>query len=249
MAAEFKSIADDFFVNMNLQTTLALPDSRETILHFCEAVQKEFRAMTGFYQRESGEFVLEGDHEGGSYPWLELQTHRISAGFFNPPHVEDAYHLHRWLLNRFVYFLGISPLDVECLDVLFGFNLDFHGNRDAVLADALLGDSPLAALTFDAAARALEFEPALVIALDEACCLQARLSLETRSSSYQVRTGQYTNDPISVYFTIRQYPTPGSVLELEESYRQQRELCEDLACRTVIPNVINPIAAAIAAAR
>lgn len=249
MTPEFNAIADDFFVNMNLQTTLALPTSRETILHFCEAVQKEFPEMTGFYQRDSGEYVLEGDHEGGVYPWLELQTHRLSAGYFNPPSVADAHHLHSWLLNRCVYFLGISPLDVECLDVLFGFNLDFRGNRDAIVADGLLGDSPLAALAADPDVRVLECEPAMVVTLDEACCLQARLSLETRSSSYQVRTGQYADDPISVYFTIRKYAEPGKVLDLEESYLQQKEICEDMTCRTVIPNVIHPIADAISAAR
>lgn len=246
MDLDFSGAADDYFLNLNVQTTLALPTSRETVLHFCEAAQREFPQMTSFYQRETGEFVLEGDHEAGNYPWLELQTHRLSAGFFNPNSLEQAYHVHRWLLNRCPYFLGISPLDVECLDVLVGFNLDFQGNRDAIVADALLGGSPLAALLGDSDQRPLECEPNLVIALDAACTLQCRLSVETRSNSFQVRTGQYDPEPISVYFTIRKYPTPGQVMDTEKSFEQQRELCEDLARRIVLPNVIQPIAAAIA---
>jgi hypothetical protein len=249
MEPEFSSVADDFFVNVNLQTTLALPTGRETILHFCEAVQREFAAMTSFYQRDSGEFVLEGDHEAGSYPWLELESHRLSSGYFAPPELRNAYHLHRWLLNRCVYFLGISPLDVDSLDVLFAFNLDYKGNRDEILAEALLANSPLWAFLGDAGGQPLECEPAVVVALDEACGLQARLSLETRSSSYQVRTGQYTDDPISVYLTVRRYPTPGEPFDIEASFGTQSEICEDLTCRTVIPNVVQPIAAAIAAAQ
>ena len=244
---EYGTVADDFFVNMNLQTTLELPDNRETVLHFFEAVQKEFRAMTSFFQRDSGEFVLEGDHEGGSYPWMELQVRRISSGFFNPPDMDEACRMHLWLLDRLIYFLGVSPLDVECLDVLLGFNLDFQGNRDAVVADALLTGSPLGALLSEISPRALECEPTVVLSLDTPCCLQARLSLETRSSSYQVRTGQYADEPVSIYFTIRKYPSPGEVLDLQASFAEQREICEDLACRSIIPNVIQPIAEAIAA--
>jgi hypothetical protein len=245
---DFSRAADDFFVNLNLQTTLALSNSRETILHFFEAVQKEFGEMTSFLQRDTGEFVLEGNRDGGSYRWLELQSHRLSAGFFNPPDLAEAYRLHTWLLDRSVYYLGISGMDVESLDVMFGFNLDFQGNRDAIVAQALWTGSSLAALTGEGNAKIVECEPTLVIALDEDCYMQARLSLETRSNSYQVRTGQFDDEPISVYFTVRRYPQPGMIIRLKESFARQSEICEDLSGRVVIPQVIQPIAAAIASA-
>jgi len=247
MGADFNNLADDFFVNMNLQTTLALSSARETVLHFCEAVQKEFPLMTSFYQRESGEFVLEGDRDDGSYQWMEIQTHRFSAGYFNPPDVADAYKLHKWLLDRSLYYLGVSGLDVECLDVLFGFNLDFQGNRDAIVAQALLGGTPLAVLALEGPGRTVECEPTFVVALDEECYLQARLAMETRSSSYQIRTGHYDDEPISVYLTVRQYPAPGQVINIKESFARQCEIGEDLAARIVVPQVIQPIAAAISA--
>ena len=244
---DYGTLADDFFVNLELQTALALPDSRETLLHFCEAVQREFKEMTSFYQRESGEFVLEGDRESGSYQWLELQSHRVSAGFFNPPQLQSAYHLHDWLLDRCVYFLGIGGIDVEALDVLFGFNLDFNGNRDALVAGALLAGSSLAGMLGEHPVRAIECQPSIVLTLSEDCYTQARLSLETRSSSYQVRTGNYDEEPISVYFTLRRYPTPGQVLDIRKSFAQQCAAGEDLLARVVIPQVIQPIADAISA--
>ncbi|HUS92295.1 MAG TPA: hypothetical protein VM695_10620 [Phycisphaerae bacterium] len=249
MDADFSNLADDFFVNLSLQTTLPLPRSRETVLSYFEAVQKRFPTMASFYQREGGEYVLEGDREAGSYRWLELQTHQLSAGHFNPPDVAEAYELHEWLLDRCVYFLGISGLDVEALDVMFGFNMDFRGNRDAIVADALLGGSPLMAMLGEPSVRALECEPNFVVSLDEDCYVQARLSVETRSSSYQVRTGQYDDEPISVYFTVRRYPSPGGVMNLAEAFAAQAEACEDLVSRIVVPHVIQPIAAAIASSR
>jgi hypothetical protein len=246
MSFDFSSVADDFFVNLNVQTTLALPNARETVLHFCEAVQKEFSQMTCFYQRETGEHVLEGDRDSGSYQWMELQGNRLSAGYFNPPNIAEAYRLHKWLLDRSVYYLGVSGLDVEALDVLLGFNLDYQGNRDAIVAQALLGNSPLASLTMEGPGKAIEFEPSLVVALDEDCCLQARLSVETRSSSYQVRTGQYDDEPISVYFAVRRYPIPGKVVNVQESFARQCELCEEITRRVIVPQVVEPISAAIA---
>jgi hypothetical protein len=249
MDVDFSNVADDFFVNLSLQTTLPLPRSRETVLHFCEAVQKQFADMTSFYQREGGEYVLEGDREEGCYRWMELQPHQLAAGYFNPPSLADAYSLHQWLLERCVYFLGVSGLDVEALDVLFGFNMDYRGNRDAVVAEALLAGSPMGMLAGDPRMRPTEFEPNVVVALDEQCYLQARLSLETRSSSYQIRTGQYEDEPISVYFTVRRYPVPGETIDPAASFSQQSDVCEDLVSRIIVPNVIQPIVTVIASSQ
>ena len=245
----YSSVADDFFVNIDLQTTLALPDSRETILQFCEAVQKEFREMTSFYERDPQHYVLEGDRDSGTYQWMELQSHQLSAGFFSPPDLESAYHLHDWILDRVVYFLGIGGLDVEALDVLFGFNLDYCGNRDAIVAEALLEGSSLGAMFTDHPVRVVEFQPSLVVALNEDCYMQGRLALETHCDSHQVRTGNYSDDPISVYLTVRRYPSPGSVLDIRESFARQCEIGEDLTERIVIPQVAQPIASAIASRR
>jgi hypothetical protein len=247
MSEEFSNAADDFFVNLNLQTVLDLPGSRETVLSFLEVLQKEFPDLSSFYHRESGEFVLEGDHERGFYPWVEIQPNRLSSGSFNPPSLERAYHLHRRILERSKYYLGMGGLDLECLDVLYGFNLNFTGNRDAVVAQALLSGSPLGALMSEPGSRPLECQPDVVIAMDESCCLQARVSIETRSNSYQVRTGQYDEEPITVYLTLRRYPGEGKAIDVAASFTEQCSHCEDLARRIVVPHVIQPIAAAIAA--
>lgn len=249
MGHEFDAFSDDFFANMSLQTALPLPESRETILQFCEAVQKEFADMTTFYQRESGEFVLEGDRDSGSYRWMELESRRLSSGYFNPPDIEPAVHQHRWMLDRATYYLGVSYLDVDCLDVIFGFNLDYVGNRDAIVAEALLGGSPLGAFSDEAQLVPLGVEPSFILALDRDCYTQARVSLETRNSSYQVRTGNYEDEPISVYFTVRGYPRPGEKFDTKQAFDAQSRQAVDLTQRIVLPRVIRPIAAAIASRR
>ena len=247
--SSYGSLADDFFLNIGLHTALELPSARETVLQFCEAVQKEFPQMTSFYQGEGKEFILEGDRQSGSYRWMEVHPQRLLAGYFNPPAVEDAYALHRWLLRRSVFFLGVSALDVDSLDVTYGFNMDYRGNRDKVVAEALLGGSALGAFALDEDGCNIGCEPAVIIALDEECSLQARLSVETRSSAYQVQSGQYEDEPISLYLTVRGYPTAGRLLQIEEAFADQCRAGEGLIERLVIPQVIRSIAAAIAAAQ
>lgn len=249
MTTGFNDFCDDLFVNMDLNTALPMPQGRETILHFCETTQKQFPDMGDFYQRESGEYVLEGDRNAGSYRWLEIGSRRMSSGTFNPSEMDHAYRQHAWLLERSKYFLGISHLDVESLDLIYGFNLDYTGNRDAIVCDALLAGSRLGALTAETQAKALNFEPSLVIALDEDCSIQCRLAIETRSSSYQVRTGNYEQEPISVYFTVRGYPRPGERFDPAASLPRQVEVGEATVAQVVIPNVVHPIAVAISAAQ
>ena len=246
MCPNFNDIADDFFVNLNLQTTLALPTNRETVLQFCETVQKQYATMTALFQRESGEYVLEGDREAGSYQWLELFTHRLTAGFVNPPQLTDAVEFHRWLLERCRYFLGVAGLDVECLDLTYGFHLGFVGNRDAVIADALLGNCPLAAISHEGLGNVTECEPSIVFALDADCCVQARLAIETRCNDYQIRTAQYTDEPISVYLSVRRNPMPGLVIDPEAALADVARAGAEITERFVVPQVITPIQTAIA---
>jgi hypothetical protein len=246
MSEVFGNIADEFFVNINLQTTIALPKERETVLSFCQTIQKQFPSMTSLYQREGSEYVLEGDREAGRYQWLELQTNSLSAGSYSPTDLHAAYAYLRWVLERCVYFLGIGGIDVECLDVTFGFNLDFIGNRDAIVGEALMYGTPMMALASEGMGPCIECEPSTVVALDGDCAMQARLAVETRCNSYQVRTGNFSDEPISVYYTIRRHPRPGEVLDLPKAFDDIRSVGEDTASRIVVPQVVRPIVAAIA---
>lgn len=243
----FSSFSDDFFINMDLRTSLPLPRERETVLQFCEAVQKQFPDLTDFYQRENGEHVLEGDRSSESYRWVGLDSRRLSSGAFNPPDSEAAYQQHTWLLDRSRYFLGVSHLDVETLDLVYGFNLDCASNRDEIVCETLISGSRLAALLGQTDAVVMNFEPVFVIALNDERNLQARLAIETHNTTGQIRSGDYDEEPISVYFTVRAYPHGAERFDPVKSLMQQAKIGEDLLARAVIPNVVHPIASAIAA--
>ena len=89
--------------------------------------------------------------------------------------------------------------------------------------------------------RVLNYEPSLMLALDEDCRLQCRLNIETRTNAYHIRTGHFPEAPISVYLTVRQYWGRIGTRTFGEAYRHQRKVCQDLVDNHIIPAVLRPL--------
>lgn len=243
----YSSLCDDFGVYVYLNTKMDLPTSRETVLHFFDSLQKSFPQMTDFDCRENGEYVLEEDREKGSYRWVTLETRRLCTGFVNPPSLEEADTHHERILELAPYHLDFNGLDCEAMDVLFAFDFTFSGNHDEVVAEALGLNPTLENLVQIPGHKVINYEPSLMLALDDNCRLQCRLAVETRTNAYQIRTGQFPEAPISVYFTVRQYWGRQAVKDFNESYRNQRRICQELTDSHIIPGVVRPLAQTIAA--
>ena len=242
----FSTDADDFYVNVNLNTEMELPSNRDTVLHYFEQMRKAFPELSNFYTRESGDLVLEGDKEQESYRWLAIESRRLCSGQVNPPSLEEAYRQHEMVLEFAPHLLTISLLDCEALDVTYGFDFNYRGNHDEVVAEALGVGHGFEGLLEVAGARVLNFEPSLTLSLDDSCRLQCRLSVETRTNAVQLRTGDYDDEQISVYFTVRQYWGSGPEKTFLDSFRRQREIGEEAIQKVVIPRVVRPLALVIA---
>src|SRR5262245_40212367 len=243
----YSSLCDDFGVYVYVNTKMDLPSGRETILHFFDRLRKTYPTKTDFDRRENGEFVLEEDREQGSYRWVTVENRRLCIGYVNPPEVEAADQLNEMVLENAPYHLDCGPLDCEALDVLFAFDFLYTGNHDEVVAEALGLNTTLENLLQLPGSRVLNYEPSLMLALEDTCRLQCRLSIETRTNAYQIRTGQFPEAPISVYFTVRQYWGRQPYKTFLESYQNQRRVCQELVDSHIIPAVVRPLAQTIAA--
>jgi hypothetical protein len=244
--SRYNSLSDDYYVNLNLNTEMDLPQSRETILHFFEQVQKHYPGMRNFYCRERGEFVLEEDKDQGNYRWATIEARRVSSGFVNPPTVEDALEQHKLVLELAPFSLSVSPLDCESLNIMFGFDFTYRGNHNQLLVEALGVAPAFDRLTELSGATVICNEPSIQLALDEDCRIQCRLSVETRTSAYHVRMADYPEEQLSVYLTARRY---GS-LEPGETFvsvmTRLGEICRDLVDNYIIDSVLRPLQQAIA---
>ena len=242
----YSSLADDFYVNMNLNTEMALPNGRETVLQFFERVQKSYPSMRNFYTRENGDFVLEEDKDQGHQRWLSLEPRRVCSGYVNPQENEQAFEQHELVLQLVPYMLTVSPLDCEALDFMLGFDFVYRGNHDELVAEALGTCHAMEGILDSPGVRVLNYEPSITMTLDESCRQQARLLIETRTNAYQVRRGEFNDDHISVYFTVRQYGSLNHSTKFEETLRVLQQKSDELMDEFVIDQVLVPLSQAIA---
>jgi hypothetical protein len=231
---------------MRLGSQMALPHNRETLLHLFERVQKTYPGMTRFRKNDNGEFNLEEDRSSHSYRWVSLEPRRLSSGHVNPPSIEQSMGVHTMLLEAAPHHLGISPIEIDYLDVLFGFDLAFGGNHDEIIAESLLAECPLTCLTEEPGARAVDIQPSVTVSLSDDCRLQARIDVVTRTNSYQVRTGDYNDDVISVYLIVRRYWGDRPKDPLEELFQQMAKRADALCASYIVPRILRPISTAIA---
>ncbi len=242
----YHALADDYYVSMNLSTEMELSGSRETILHYFEQMQSKFPEMRNFYARDKGDYVLEADKENGSYRWCSVEPRRVCSGYVNPASFEAALDQHRYALELAPYGLSLSRLDCEAIDLMMGFDFTYRGNQNQLIAEALgicPAYEPLANMP---GATFISNEPAITIALDDDCRTQVRVNVETRTNAYQIRTGEFQDEQVSVYVTARQYGSLGAGTNFVEIIDRLGQLCREVVDMHVVDSVLQPLARAIA---
>lgn len=242
----YDSCCDDFYINMNLNTEMDLPQNRETVLGFFERLQKQYPTMRNFYCRERGETVLEEDKERGTYRWATVEARRVCSGYVNPVSIDQALEQHRLVLDIAPYLLSVSRLDCETLNLMFGFDFTYRGNHNKLLVEALGLPPAYEKLSEIAGATVISHEPSIQLALDTDCRVQIRLNVEARTSAYHVRTGEYPEEQLSVYVTARRY----GGLEPGESYisvmDNLAEVAREIVDGHVVDSILRPLQHAIA---
>ncbi|MCA9246886.1 MAG: hypothetical protein KDA42_07210 [Planctomycetales bacterium] len=243
---KYQSYCDDYYININLSTEMELSTQRETILNFFERIQKKYPEMRNFYNRDRNDFVLEEDKHRGCYRWCTTEPRRICSGQLNPETCEGALEQHRLILDLAPYMLSVSPLDCEALDVLYGFDFNYRGNHNALLAEALGVPMGLERIADMPGGRIVNYEPSLTMSLDEECRVQCRVSVETRTNAYHIRTGEYPEDQISVFVSARRYGSLPPETTFTASLDELDQICRDLIDNYVIDALLEPLARTIA---
>ena len=237
----FGSCCDDFYINLNLNTEMELKTTRESVLHYFEQVRKRYPLMQNFYGRDRGEHVLEEDKDRGHYRWTSVERKRLCAGYVNPDSIDDALELHRLVLELAPYTLSVSDLDCESINWTYGFDFTYRGNHNQLVSEALGILPAFDSFTDLHGARPVAYEPAIQVALDEDCRVQCRLSVETRTSAYHVRTGTYPEEQLSVYVTARQYGSLDGRESFHDVIEKLDEICQEVVDNHVLEQVLRPL--------
>jgi hypothetical protein len=242
------ALCDEFYVNGRLFLKLDLAPGRETILHFFDRVRKEYSALRKLRRRDSSSVMLEEEPDAqGSRRWLRIDTNCFRFGQFSVQDREDTRRFGEFVLGQAPYHLSFSDLDYDHLEVTYAFELAYRGNHDQLVADTLLGENALASfLMGDHAAKVIDAQPYFGIALTPECDLQAYVEIKSRTSTFEVRSDHYEGAPITVFLTVRKYWDGESMDALSNVLRTLFDTADELAIDKIVPNFVNPLAAAIA---
>ena len=240
MVNSIGALCTDFYVNQKLGLKMDLPTARETVLDMFDRIRKELPNMDRF-RRYKGELALESPELDSQYNWLALDRTSVRSGWVNPESLAEAYRLHRLILEVAPYFLSISPLDVEFVELVFGFDLEAMTNRNEVVFEALLAQSPLMSLVETDRESVLDAQPFVGFSLSRRCDVQAFVEIKTRSRSAEVAAGRFENEPISVYLTVRRYGPFQTIQDFSDSFGALAGHAERLSEVRVIPHVVMPI--------
>ncbi len=245
MNPSYKALCSDVYVNLRVNLKMDLAMRRETILAFFDRVRREHSRMDRF-RRYSNELALESAPSDEHHQWLAVRKTSIRAGVVNPESVENACKLHRLASEVAPYFLDISALDIDYVELLFGFDLPAACNHDEVVFNALIAGSPLADLADAQDASLVDCQPILGFSLTDSRDLQAHFEVKTRSAARDANAGEFREEPISLYLTMRRYGPIADVAELPGVLDTLRERGERLVESKLVPTMLVPLRDAIA---
>lgn len=240
MATSFGALCNDFYVNHKVALKMDLPSDRETVLHLFDRVRKTVPAMDRF-RRYEGELVLESSRREIEYHWMSLRRTSIRTGHVNPQTMEEAYSFHQMVTEVAPFHLSISPLDVDHVELVFGFDLECKADHDQVVLEALYRDTPMENLVRVDGGKVLDVQPLFGISLNKKGDRQAYFEVKTRAKSRRGRS-RFKDEPIGVFLSLRQF---GPISELDDLLAISKSLAADaerLATDKLIPDLLNPIA-------
>lgn len=249
MSTSYGALCSDFYINQKIAFKMDLPKKRDTVLHFFDQVKKAVPDLTQFNKFEN-ELYIESQAKDSQYLWLALRKNSIRSGHVNPESMHDGYHIHEVIHDIAPYCLSLSPIDVDYIEVMFGFDLECSVNQDQVVFDALYAETPLAKLTDIPNCQISDTQPLFGINLDPFGKTQAFYEIKTRSESVHgpsnpVTRSKSINEPLSIYLTVRRYNPIQKIEEFENVFNELTHHANLIAVQNLVPGLLKPIAQTI----
>lgn len=246
----FSALCDEFTISSRLYLKLELTPSRETVLHLFEQVRRQFPRMTRMRRRDDGGLVLDEEPgEGEQRRFLRVDATTVRFGYANAPEARAVGAFADAILTQAPVHLSLSDLDYDFLEVAYTFDLEYRGNHDEIIAETLFAEHPLLGLLAGNGHRVIDCQPFVGATLTSDCERQVYVEVKGRTSTFEVRTGEFEPLPLSTIVTLRHYWGVNAPRELATIHRELLKLGERFASERVIPTVVQPLAAAIASRR
>lgn len=240
MATSYGALCTDFYVNAKLAVKMDMPSERETVLHFFDRVRKSLPSMSRF-RRYDGELALESSRSEAEYRWLAMRRNCLRTGHVNPDTMDAAGGFHKLIMELAPYHLTLSPLDVDYVEVLFGFDLECEQDHDQVIYEALYAETPLGQLMNVPNGKVLDVQPVFGVSLSESGDTQAYYEVKSRPRSRRGKSSR-NGEPISLFMTVRKYGPLDDLKSIKKWYDAAADAADALCTERLVPDLLTPIA-------
>ena len=238
---DFDQICRDFCVNQKLALKMDLPAAREPVLDLFGRLRKDLPRLSSLQRYPDGEVALESGEDERDFLWVAMRQVSLKSGWVNPETLDDAYRMHRTVLEVAPYFLSISPLDVDHLELVYAFDFECDGNRDEAVLEALLGGSPLGDFADASTDTVLDAQPFIALALADAPDMHVYVEVRTRLPRGETAVTREGTDPLSVMLTVRRTGPVRSLADLPTHLAALSGHGERLVEQRLIPRVLMPL--------
>ena len=239
--ADFDSLCRDFCVNQKLALKMDLPAAREPVLDLFGRLRKDLPRLASLQRYPDGEVALESVEDERDFLWVAMRQLSLKSGWVNPSTLEEAYRMHRTVLEVAPYFLSISPLDVDHLELVYAFDFECDGNRDEIVLDALLGGSPLGDFADASTDTILDSQPFIALALADAPDMHVYVEVKTRLPRGETAVTREGGEPLSVLLTVRRTGPVRALADLPTILAALSGHGERLVEQRLIPRVLMPL--------
>ncbi len=248
MSIHLGAVSDDFYINCRLFLKIEGDLDREAVLHFFDRIRKEYPSLRKLRCRDANTLMLEEENDGqGSRRWIRVDRGSLRFGHFAPDSIDAVRKFGDLILTQAPYHLTFSDLVYDHLELIFGFDLQYCGNHDQLVAETIWGENPATSFLFgDDALNIIDAQPYFGIALSPECDMQAYVEVKSRTTTYEVRSSTYETEPISVFLTTRKYWGVEADTSPAVCLKTLFDHAERIAVDKVVPNFVNTLAAAIA---
>lgn len=238
MPSSYRALCSDFYLNSRLSVRMELPENREPVLELFERVRRAYPSMSSF-RRYKDELALESTQDSVPHRWMAIRKSSVRAGVVNPSDEDAMISLHRTVSEVSPYYLSISPLDLESIELLWGFDLSAKGNHDEIVANAMLSGSPLASVIDSEGLSMRECQPSVSMTLDsDRGRIESTIEVKTRTG--EPVSGE-RDEPISLYVTMRMSDPVTDLKELPARFDTLAEHGRGVVDGIVLPNLLMPL--------
>ncbi|MFQ5462338.1 MAG: hypothetical protein ACE5E5_06885 [Phycisphaerae bacterium] len=248
MESGLSAVCDEFYVNCRLFLKMELGLQRETVLHFFDRLRRSYPTLTKLRRRDDRCLVLEEEpDERNRRRWVRLDQNSLRFGIYSPADLDEVRRFGELIFTQAPCHLTLSDIDFEHLELLYAFDLEYRGNHDQLVAETFFSDQLRGGfLDTGDNTKVIDAQPYFGIALNADCDLQAYLEVKSRTTSYEVRNEAFDGEPISIFLTLRKYWGVTEPVSLDQALATLFDHADETATEKVVPNFVNPLAAAIA---